>query len=82
MQTADRYAQRPKPKPGETWLYITGQEFRILRLEQNTDTQKEYVVYSDARNPESMWHMPLDEFMATLGDGDDTKICYFQKVRD
>jgi len=71
--------QRPKPKAGETWIYITGQRFQIVDIETDS-TSKEQVIYREDGSHYPVWRLSMDDFMATCGEEGETLICYFQKA--
>ena len=73
-------ANRPKPKTGETWIYITGQRFKILDVKLDPGSREERVIYRDYDSHEKVFALEMDEFMATFGEDGGTLICYFQKV--
>ena len=73
-------ADRPKPKTGETWIYITGQRFEILDVKPDPGSRREQVIYRDYERREKIFALEMDEFMATFGEEGGTLICYFQKV--
>lgn len=73
-------ADRSEPQPGEFWIDMRGQKIEILEITTDATTQKKYVVYRDAKNQHQESRLPMSDFMATLGEGDNTLMCCFQKL--
>lgn len=71
---------RSEPQPGEFWIDSRGQKVEIVKIETSEESPKKYVVYRDASNQHQVSRLPMSDFMATLGEGDNTLMCCFQKL--
>ncbi|MGB3496432.1 MAG: hypothetical protein WBA57_27140 [Elainellaceae cyanobacterium] len=73
-------ANRSEPQVGELWMDANGHKIEIVEVTADAETQKKYVVYRDAKNDHQISRLPMNDFMATLGEGDNTLMCCFQKL--
>lgn len=69
-----------KINPGQTYKHFKGNEYEIVCIGKNSETEEVMVVYKDLSDDTKIWIRPLTMFLDIKKDENGTEVQRFQKI--
>jgi hypothetical protein len=66
--------------PGEKYRHFKGNEYKIICVGKNSETEEDMVVYCDSNNPEKIWIRPLAMFLDMKKNEEGIEVERFKKI--
>jgi hypothetical protein len=66
--------------PGENYRHFKGNEYKIICIGKDSETEEEKVVYQDVSDNSKIWIRPIEMFLDTKQLPDGTEVQRFRKV--
>lgn len=68
------------PQPGERYRHFKGNEYEIVCIGKDSETEEKKVVYKDLSSESKVWIRPLEMFMDMKKNDDGTEVQRFTKI--
>ncbi len=68
------------PQPGEKYRHFKGNEYEIVAIGKDSETEEQKVVYRDLSDEGKVWIRPLEMFMDMKKNDDGTEVRRFTKM--
>ena len=68
------------PQPGERYQHFKGNEYEVICVGKDSETEEEKVVYKDLSNESKVWIRPFTMFTDMKKNDDGTEVQRFTKI--
>lgn len=68
------------PQPGEKYRHFKGNEYEVVCVGKDSETEEEKVIYKDLSNESKIWIRPLEMFLDIKKNDDGTEVQRFTKI--
>jgi hypothetical protein len=69
FEVTNEVCPAPVPVKGEVYRHYKGNEYKVLCLGHDEETNEELVVYVSMKDPDEIWIRKLDSWRAMIVDG-------------